>query len=154
MATTGSDSAATEHTEELQLFEAGLSTDTVLLQSTRKNCKRLRQACPPMERVEGIALMTTWHMGGILAPDDDWKVTGKEWLGDLEKAKKGARMLCGIRTKGKGLEKCNMLGVAPIEPTGSHMWQLRHCSGGFDLLVRKADPCRKKRKACNRADRK
>ena len=137
----------------VQLIEPCGTTDTVIPQNIgsdrpgpKTEWQRLKQKGLPTERVEGVTLMTNWHLGGTVPSDENWKVMGKEWLGQLERAKQGAPIFCGIRTKGKGLEKYKMMGLAPTEPTGPHMWQLRHCSGSFDLLVRKSDPGRKKRK--------
>ena len=134
------------------LIEPCSTTDTAIPQNTQRNplhlteFQRLKQKWVPLERVEGVALMTNWHPGDTVPSDQHWTVMGKEWLRKLERAKMGAKIFCGIRTKGKGLEKFTMRTLAHTEPTGTHMWQLTHCGGSFDLLVRKADPGRKKRK--------
>ena len=95
---------------------------------------KAKKARSQTERVEGVALTEFYNPGETIIPsDDNWKLMGLEWLKNLEKAKHGAKLFSGVRTKGHKLKYA--MHLAPTE--GQTMWVLRHKKRGFDVLMRK-----------------
>ena len=93
-----------------------------------------KKARSQTERIEAVALEEFYKPGETVIPSDgNWKRMGLEWLKNLEKAKHGAELFSGVRTKGRKLKYA--MHLAPTE--GQTMWVLRHKKRGFDVLMRK-----------------